>query len=110
MNQRELALDILYKTINDESYSNLLMRKQLNKIEPIQRAFVTNLVNGVLRKYEILMDQFENEIEYKTSLRVRLILAMALYERFALKEKDYVVNNEYVSLGRNKYEKSFSII
>ena len=107
MTQRELALDILYKTLQDESYSNLLMRKELEKIEEIQRAFVTNLVNGVLRKYEFLIFQLEDEISEKTSLRLKLIFAMALFERFVLKEKDYVVNNEYVSLGKNKYEKAF---
>ena len=107
MNQRELALEILYKTILEESYSNLLMRKELNKIEPQQRAFVTNLVNGVLRKYDFLQYQFTEESNRSTSLRVKLILCMALYERFMLHEKDYVVNNEYVELGKNKYEKSF---
>lgn len=107
MNQRQLALDILYKTIRDESYSNLLMRQELNKLEPIHRAFTTNLVNGVLRKYEYLMYQIKDEIEDNTSLRLKLILAMAIYERFALKERDYVVNNEYVKLGRNKFERAF---
>lgn len=107
MTQRQLALDILYKTIKDESYSNLLMRKELEKLEPIQRAFVTNLVNGVLRKYEFLSFQFKNEINSKTSFKLQLILCMALYERFFLNEKDYVVNNEYVELCDNKYDKSF---
>lgn len=107
MNQRQLAFEILYKTIKDESYSNLLMRKELEKIEPIQRAFVTNLVNGVLRKYEILRFQFDNQINNATPFKLRLILCMALYERFFLNEKDYVVNNEYTDLGKNKYEKAF---
>lgn len=107
MNQRELAHDILYKTIKDESYSNLLMRKELEKIEPIQRAFVTNLVNGVLRKYEFLQYQFKNELTSTTSYKLQLILCMALYERFFLNEKDYVVNNEYVELCKNKYDKAF---
>lgn len=107
MKQRELALNILNKTIADESYSNLLMRRELNRIEPIKRAFVTNLVNGVLRKYEFLSFQFAEDIEPKTSLRIRLILCMAMFERFVLKQEDYVVNNEYVSLGQNKYEKAF---
>ena len=107
MNQRQLALQILYKTINDESYSNLLMRKELNKLEPIQRGFVTNIVNGVLRKYEFLNFQIEDLINENTNLKTKLILMMALFERFYLKEKDYVVNNEYVKLGKNKYEKSF---
>ena len=107
MNQRQLAHEILYKTIKDESYSNLLMRKELEKIEPIQRAFVTNLVNGVLRKYEFLQYQFKNELTATTSFKLQLILCMALYERFFLNEKDYVVNNEYVELCKNKYDKAF---
>ena len=107
MKQREVALNILNKTIADESYSNLLMRKELNRLEPVKRAFVTNLVNGVLRKYEFLLYQFAEDINSRTSLRVRLILCMALFERFVLKQEDYVVNNEYVALGRNKYEKAF---
>jgi len=107
MNQRELALEILYKTIKEESYSNLLMRSELNKISPVKRPFVTNLVNGVLRNYEFLSFQFEDQIEQKTSLRCRLILCMALFERFYFHEKDYVVNNEYVELAANRYEKSF---
>lgn len=107
MNQRELALDIIYKTIRNESYSNLLMRNELNKFEPIQRAFITNLVNNVLRKYEILNYQFADEIDNNTSLRNKIILAMALYERFYLNEKDYVVNNEYAELGKNKFDKAF---
>ena len=107
MNQREIALEILHKTINDESYSNLLMRSRLNELEPIQRAFVTNLVNGVLRKYELLQFQLEGYINGSTSLKNKLILAMALYERFYLFEKDYVVNNEYVNLAKNEHDKAF---
>lgn len=107
MNQRQTALSILYRTIREESYSNLLMRRQLEKLEPIQRAFTTNLVNGVLRKYETLNAQFEDQIDRNTSLRLRIILSMAFYERFYLNEKDYVVNNEYVDLCSDKYERSF---
>ena len=107
MNQRETALEILYKTIRDDSYSNLLMRKELDKLPRIQRAFTTNLVNGVLRKYEFLSYQFVDQARQDTSLRLRLILCMALFERFYLKEKDYVVNNEYVELAENRHEKAF---
>ncbi|MBR4421764.1 MAG: hypothetical protein IKS69_04430, partial [Erysipelotrichaceae bacterium] len=107
MNQRKIAYDILVKTISDESYSNLLMRQELNRVEPIQRAFVTNLVNGVLRKYELLEYQYADQIKDNTSLSNRIILNMAMFERFYLKEKDYVVNNEYVELADNRYDKAF---
>lgn len=107
MNQRQASLNILHKTIKDESYSNLLMRKELNKLPVVQRAFVTELVNGVLRKYEFLTYQFKNEIESGTSLKNRLIICLALYERFFMNQKDYVVNNEYVELAESKFDKAF---
>ena len=107
MNQRETALDILHKTISKESYSNLLMRNELEKFPVQQRGLITSLVNGVLRNYEFLHYQIEGEIKKNTALKTRLILIMALYERFEFKEKDYVVNNEYVALASNKYEKAF---
>ncbi len=107
MNQREIALDILYKTIKDESYSNLLMRQELNKVEPIHRAFITNLVNGVLRKYELLIYQIKDDVSENTPLKLKLILCLALYEKFFLHEKEYAVNYEYVELCKNKYDKAF---
>jgi len=107
INQRSVALNILYKTIKDESYSNLLMRQELNKLEPIQRGLVTELVNGVLRNYDYLIYQFKDELDDKTSLKNRLIICLALYERFYLKQLDYVVNNEYVDLADSKFDKAF---
>ena len=107
ISQREIALNIIYKTISDASYTNLLMRKELDKLPVIQRPFVTNLVNEVLRKYDYLIYQVKDEINNKTKLKNKIIIAMALYERFFLKEKDYVVNNEYVKLGKNEYDKAF---
>ena len=104
--QRRIALKIIYKTINDSSFTNLLMRKELDKLPNIQRAFVTNLVNGVLKNYDFL--NYQHSSYYKsTSLKNRIILSMAMYEKFFLNEKDYVVNNEYVSLGDNEYDRSF---
>ncbi|MBR2578109.1 MAG: hypothetical protein IKE38_04165 [Erysipelotrichaceae bacterium] len=107
MNARETALDIIYKTISDKSYTNLLMRKKLEGIEALQRPFLTGLVNGVLKEYDFLIFQVKDLIDDKTSLRNRIIIAMALYERFYLHEKEYAVNNEYVELGKNKYDRSF---
>ncbi|MBQ0036529.1 MAG: hypothetical protein KBT35_06395 [Firmicutes bacterium] len=107
MNQRKISLNILYKTLNDESYSNLLMRQELNKLPIEKRSFCTNLVNGVLRYYEFLQYQFNEFIEKNTSLINKLILSMATYEKFYLNKEDYVINNEYVNLCNNKFDKAF---
>jgi len=107
MNLRKIAYEILYKTIKEDAYSNLLMRQELDKVPLINRAFITNLVNGVLRKYEYLEYQVNCFSYKKASFKTSLLVIMGLYEKFYLNEKDYVVNNEYVSLAKNKYEKSF---
>lgn len=104
--QRLIALNILRKTISDESFPSLLMRKELEKLEKVQRPFVTNIVQGVLKNYELL-EYNVNLYVRKTSLTNKLILMMALYERYFLKEKEYAVNNSYVELSKTKYDKSF---
>lgn len=107
MNLRELALDILNKTIADESYASLLMRKRLNDIPLINRPFVSELVYGVLRNYDLLMFQIKDDVKKDTKLKLKQILVMALYERFFMNTKDYAIVNEYVELAKNKYDKAF---
>lgn len=104
--QRKIAFKIIYKTLSDNSFTNLLMRKELEKLKPINRPFVTNLVNGVLKNYDLL--NFQHENLYKNcTLKNKIILSMALYERFYLNEKDYVVNNEYTNLAESEFDKNF---
>ena len=104
--QRKLAFKIIYKTISDNSFTNLLMRKELDKLPQIQRGFVTNLVNGVLKNYDLLVYQHKY-LYQKSSLRNSIILSMATYEKLFLNEKDYVVNNEYVNLAESEFDKKF---
>ena len=107
MNQRELALEIIYKTIKDSAYAGLLMRQKLNEIEPLKRPFVSNLVYGVLREYDYLLFQVENDIKNNTSLKNKIIIVMALYEKHFLNKENHIIINEYVSLAKNKYDKAF---
>lgn len=106
MNQRKVAFEIIYKTISDKAYTNLLMREKLKELEPIQIPFVTNLVNGVLKEFDYLVFQFRDFLKNSTSLRNKIIIAMALYERYYLSSDAYYVNNEYVELA-NKHDKPF---
>ena len=67
MTERQLALEIIYKTISDNSYTNLLMRHKLNEIESSKRPCVTNLVMGVLKKYDYLLFLLKDYIKDNTS-------------------------------------------
>ncbi len=106
MSQRSIALEIICKSIGDNSYTNLLMRKKLLELEPVQRPFVSNLVSGVLKEYDYLLFQVQDYLKSSTSLKNKVIIAMALYERYYLNKEAYAVNNEYVSLA-NKFDKPF---
>ena len=105
MNQRLLAFSILYECLFKGQYANLDMRKRLNELPSVQRAFVTELVNGVLRHYFELLKQLK--IEGKISDKLKIILAMAIYERFYMQQKDYVIYNEYPKLVNKNGEKAF---
>ena len=107
MEQRKLCLKILERTIRDSTYTNLSMRNELSALPLKQRPFCVELINGVLRKYLLLNHQFEEYIRPNTPERLRIILAMAMYERFIMEEKEYAVVNEYVSLGTSKKERAF---
>jgi len=102
MNQRELIVDILWHTFKDDTYSNLMMRKSLSALKPEQRPFVTEVVNGVLRNKELLEYQFIDKINEKTTVKNKVIIMAALYERFFLNEKDYVTCNEYVNITKEE--------
>lgn len=106
MEQRKLAYEILSSSLIDGKYTALLMKNSLNKLPRIQRAFVTELVNGVLRHYFELQAQFKDDAP-KISLKLSIILSMALYERFFMHQKDYVINSEYPDLVNKKGEKAF---
>lgn len=107
MNTRKIAFEIIIKSIKDETYSNLLMRSKLDVLSLVDRSFCTNLVNGVLRNFEFLSYQYEDLIEKRISFHNKIILNMALYERFYLKKEDYVIDSEYSKLVHSKYDKSF---
>lgn len=96
--QRKLSFEILKKTYIDKKYANLLLRNELNKLPYEKRAFVNEIVYGVIRNDLFLRFQFQSYLKEKTKEKVNIILMMAYYEYVFLNEKKYVITNEYVGL------------
>lgn len=105
--QRELAYQILCSSLIGGQYANILLKNSLKSIEINQRAFITELVYGVLRNYLFLNYQFTAFLKGKTKEEDKIILAMAAYEKYFLKHPDYVYTNEYVKLAKNRIAKGF---
>lgn len=106
MTQRQIALEILLDTYKNKEFSNLNMQKKLKELPEIQRPFVTELVNGVIRHDLYLKHQFQDCIKKDTKTDLYIILMMAYYEKIYLNEKDYAIVNEYVNLA-GKGQKPF---
>ena len=105
--QRKMAYEIIKASLVDKEFANLNLKKRLNELKPIQRGFVTELVNGVLRNYYLLEYQFIDYVDAKSKIDLKIILAMSIYERFFLGKDAFVTVNEYVELAKNKSEKGF---
>lgn len=105
--QRKMAYEIIKASLIDKEFANLNLKKRLNELKPIQRGFVTELVNGVLRNYYLLEYQFIDYIDPKSKMELRILLAMSIYERFFLGKDAFVSVNEYVELANSKSEKGF---
>ena len=45
--QRKIAYEIILSSLMNGEYANLGLKKRLKELKPIQRGFVTELVNGV---------------------------------------------------------------
>ncbi len=106
MQQRELAYQILKSCLLNGAYAQLEMQKHLRLLPSLKRPLVTELVNGVLRHYLELTAQFI-KLAQKTNEHLKILLAMALYERFFMQQKDYVILSEYPKLLNKKGEKAF---
>jgi len=108
-NEREIAAYILMDMQADGSYSNLLLRKTLNKnnaLAPTQKAFVTELVNGTLRNLlylDFIIDQFSKTKTTKMKPFILNVLRLGVYQLlFMDKTPDFAVCNEAVALVKKK--------
>ena len=107
--EREIATHILGEITTLNSYNNIVLRKALNKnkaLLPMQRAFITELVNGTLRNL-IYIDYVINSFsKTKTSKMKPLILSVLRISVYQIMFLDKVPNsaicNEAVNLVKSK--------
>lgn len=84
-NPRHIALKTLYEIEKNDIYANIALKKALanSMIKPIDKAFVTNLVYGVIKnrlRLDHIISQFSSIKLKKLSDFVLLILRMGVYQ------------------------------
>ena len=106
MNERQLAFSILMKTESEGAYSNIEINKAFaaSDIDARGRAFVTNIVYGVLQnkiRLDYIIGQFSKIPMRKITDDVKTVLRMGLYQIiFMDKVPEYAVVNESIKLVR----------
>ncbi|HHY77373.1 MAG TPA: 16S rRNA (cytosine(967)-C(5))-methyltransferase RsmB [Clostridiales bacterium] len=106
---REEAFLILNNIIDKGAYSNIELRKRLNKsnLTKLDKALVTEIVNGTLRNLiyiDWVIKKFSSIKEEKISPTVRNIIRSGIYQILFLdKIPDSAVCNESVELAK-KYD------
>ncbi len=103
--ERQIAYDILRAVLIDGKYASLSLKKALKEVAPIKRGFITEMVNGVLRHYYLLCHQFMSAAIGKTKEDTKILLAMAMYERYCLNKPAYTATT-YVDMAK-KSDKAF---
>ncbi len=106
MNERNLAFSILMKTESEGAYSNIEINKSfaVADIDARGRAFVTNIVYGVLQnkiRLDYIIGKFSKIPMRKITDDVKTVLRMGLYQLiFMDKVPEYAVVNESIKLVR----------
>ncbi len=103
---REMAADILYEVTEKGAYANLALHKSLS-VCPDQRdrAFVTNLVYGTLRKRTPIDDQIGRFLKKpikEKDVYLLSLLRLGFYELLYSAAKPHAVVNEIVAVGKKR--------
>ncbi len=107
INARSRIVDILTKVETRQAYSDKLLEKEVIGLEDVDRRFVTEVVNGVLR-WRLRLDWYLNQLylgEYDNLLvEVKNNLRSSIYQLIYLdKIPHYAVLYEAVEIAKSKF-------
>lgn len=109
-NPREIALDLLVRVEQSDSYINLLLPKVLGKVDlsDADRGLIQELSYGTLRwrsQYDAFIDSFTHG--KVLSSKLRLVLQLGLHQLFRMRVPSHAAIHESVELVK-KFEKNAS--
>lgn len=109
MNERETAVYALNDILNEKAYNNIVLRRTFNRnsgLSAVERAFITELVNGTLRNLiliDYIINQFSKTKTEKMKPLILNILRTGVYQiMFMKKVPSSAACNEAVKLAKKK--------
>ncbi len=108
INQREIAINILSEIFTKNAYNSISLRKTLSahgELEPMQKAFITELVNGCIRNLIYLdyaINTFSNTKTNKMKPFILNLLRTGAYQIIFMRVPDSAACNEAVNLAKKR--------
>lgn len=100
---RKVAYQILLEVYKSHKYSNILLKNGLNGVSDKDKSLITNIVYGTLQNYRFLAFQYEDFLQKRPAIDIRVLLDMSVYQLFFLdKVPAYAIINEAVELAKVK--------
>ena len=110
MNTRKIAIKALIDIIEKGGYNNIVLKRTLERypqLAPMERAFVTDLVNGTLRNIihiDHIINQFSKTKTTKMNLLVLYTLRLSVYQIFfTTSDASHAHVNEAVNIVKQKH-------
>lgn len=102
---REIALEILLKYKQQQSYLNLTINAYFkqNDLTRQQKDLITKIVYGTVQNMLYLQYQLEPHLKTRVKNFEKMLLLMSLYQHYYLDSiPDYAIVNEAVALAKKK--------
>ncbi|OON95317.1 MAG: 16S rRNA (cytosine(967)-C(5))-methyltransferase [Candidatus Epulonipiscioides saccharophilum] len=105
-NSREIIVDILLKVEKEGTYLQLLLKKELDGFESLDKSFITEVATGAMKR-QITIDYIINEVSTikinKMKPFIRNLLRMSVYQlKYLDKIPAHAVIDEAVKLTKKK--------
>lgn len=109
INEREIALNILLKVLEEGQFSHLVLREVLasyQDLEKRQRAFINNLVQGSIQhklELDYIINQFSKIPTSKMKPLIRNLMRLSVYQmKYMDQVPDSAICNEAVKLASKR--------
>lgn len=101
MNARMFAYTALCQICIHKTYSNLYLRKELDKAEHKDKGLITTIVYGTLQNYRLCRYQWEDLVQKLPKEETAVLLDMSAYQLFYMdKLPAYAIINEAVEIAK----------
>lgn len=104
MQVREKTFQLLCEIMLEKKYSNLVLRKELNEFQEIDRHLITRIVYGTMQNYLFVRDQWSDFMKTSLPEKIFVLMDMSIYQfLFMDKLPSYAIVNDAVEIAKKLY-------